>query len=135
MSLMIPKADYWKPYYKNFRYAKSSQINIDPTFVRKLVKINEDKFYPSFLLTLYDNSHVKVNYFGTKEQCAGGTPFYQTSWYENEAESFWDDPVYLNYRVYNFKLIIDFMNQIDIDNVIFEEYKSLDEYRFKNNRK
>jgi len=135
MSLQIPKADYWKPYYKNFRYAKSENINIDPIFVTKVIKLNEDNLFPSFCLILYDKSMVQITYVGTKEQCAGGTPYYQNSWYENEANAFWDDPVFLNYKIYNFKLISNFINQIDTDKVIVEEYKTYDEYRIKNNRK
>ncbi len=135
MSLLIPKADYWKPYYKNFRYAKANQITIEPKYVTKVIKLNEDDILPSLFLILYNNSMVCINYFGRKEQCAGGTPYYQTSWYENENDSFWDDPVFLNYQIYNFKLISNFINQIDTDKVIVEEYKTYYEYRIKNNRK
>jgi hypothetical protein len=128
MSLVIPKADYWKPYYKNFRYADTFQIRILTKDVKKIVVFQKD-IYPSYYVILKDNSTVHIHYNCTKELCGRDTPFYQTCWYENEKTTFWDDPVYINYKIYNFKIITDFINHIDFEKIPVEKYRDYYEYK------
>jgi hypothetical protein len=128
MSLIIPKADYWKPYYKNFRYANTNQIKILTKDVKKVVIFQKD-IYPSYYIILKDNSTVHIHYNCSKELCGGDTPFYQTCWYENEKTTFWDDPVYMNFKIYNFNIIANFINEINFNNVLIEKYKDYNEYK------
>lgn len=128
MSLVIPKADYWKPYYKNFRYSKSNEITLFAKDVIKVIIFTKD-IYPSYYVIMKDDSTVHIHYNCSKELCGRDTPFYQTCWYENEKTTFWDDPVYMNYKIYNFKIITDFINQIDFDKIPVEKYRDYYEYK------
>jgi hypothetical protein len=128
MSLIIPKADFWKPYYKNFRYANTNQIKILTKDVKKVAIFQKD-IYPSYYVILKDNSTVHIHYNCSKELCGRDTPFYQTCWYENEKTTFWDDPVYMNFKIYNFNIIANFINEINFNNVLVEKYKDYNEYK------
>ncbi len=100
-SLIVPKADYWKPEYKNFKYATVSNMIVWSDSIDKIY-INSS----SFELITKTGAYIFITSLQDES-------FYQIQWYENKEDYEHDDPVFLNYQVESNK-IFNFIDSVKI---------------------